>query len=122
MEYKVNSDLKFGDKIFVVELFHEEEDGGLVTDPYVYEEFIEAITFREDGSVSYHTEPHFRTLEAAKKFCEKQMYDEGLKCCAIEDCLFEWVEGTRSEVINFETGEKADLKTWNLVSMTEVKQ
>lgn len=119
MEYKINSDLKFGDKMYICELFHQEEDGGFVTDPFVFEELVETIILRKDGSVTYSTEPNFKTVEEAKKFCEQALYEEGLKCCAIEDCLFQWEEGTRKEVVNFDTGEEAELKKWHLVTITE---
>lgn len=122
MEYKINSDLKFGDKVYVCELFHQEEDGGFVTDPRVFEELVEVITFREDGSVSYSTDPSdpsFKTVEEAKKFCEQALYEDGLQCCAIEDCLFQWEEGSRKEVVNFDTGEEVELKIWHLVTITE---
>lgn len=122
MEYKINSDLKFGDKVYVCELFHQEKDGGFVTDPWVFEKLVEVITFREDGSVSYSidpSDPSFKTVEEAKKFCEQALYEEGLKCCAIEDCLFQWEEGARKEIVNFDTGEEAELKKWHLVTITE---
>lgn len=91
MEYKINSDLKFGDKMYICELFHQEEDGGFVTDPFVFEELVETIILREDGSVTYSTEPNFKTVE----------------------------EGTRKEIVNFDTGKEAELKKWHLVTITE---
>lgn len=117
MEYKINSDFKFGDKIFVCQIVHEDEDGKLIIDPFIREELVENIILRFDGFVSYHTEPHFRTFEEAKKFCEESLYDDGLHCCDIEDCIFQWEECKKGKEV--QCGQEVEYRTWHLDCMTE---
>lgn len=118
MQYQIDSKLKFGDRFYQCELYHQDmEDGGIIFDPYVFEEQVTGITLLNDGSVAYSSEPHFLTLEEAKKFCEEAYYDESLKLSSFEKPTFEWVENTRTEIDENNPGKEVELKSWNLVSM-----
>lgn len=95
MKIEFDSDLNFGDTIYVCSLYNQDNYGEIQLMPTVEKQTVTRIIANKDGTVWYNEEDCFKTLEEAKKFCEDYYFEHNrgeLPGCGLEKVIFKWQE------------------------------